>query len=209
MNHLLDLAVDRLRSGNVLIYPTETMYALGCLATQHEAARTVCTLKGRPAIKPLPLIVADWDMARAFLELQPEEARLARLFWPGPLSLVLRTGSAISSLCRDGLGLSAVRMSPHPVARELCARAGAPLVSSSANQSGQEAVCDPALLDPELVRCVQVAPDVGPRPAGGLPSTLVRVLGRSVRVLRHGAVSAETIRMYGFEVCSDQENEEV
>ena len=188
--------------GGLVVYPTETFYALGCLATLHAAAERIFEVKGRPGDKPLPLIVADWDMAGRFLRLRGVELELARAFWPGPLSIVTEVDPSVSTLARDGRGRSAVRMSPHPIAAGLCLAAGAPLVSSSANLSGRVAVSRPDELDPELVRrSGALVLDARPWPAGGLPSTLVEVSdGLAVRVLRPGALSASAIAGKGFDV---------
>ncbi len=191
--------------GALLIYPTETFYALGCLATIHSAVEKIFAVKGRPTDKPLPLIVADWDMCERFLRMRMEEEELARKFWPGPLSIVVDVDPVVSPLARDRHGRSAVRMTPHAIAAELCREAGAPLVSSSANRSGRPPVCDPVELDCELVRdSGALVIDSRPWPAGGLPSTLVRFVGRNaVHMLRHGAVSAAEISAAGYEVVSE------
>lgn len=188
--------------GGLVIYPTETFYALGCLATLHTAAERIFEVKGRPGDKPLPLVIADWDMAGRYLRLDGVELELAHAFWPGPLSIVMQVDPSVSPLARDGSGRSAVRMSPHPVAAGLCLAAGAPLVSSSANLSGRAAVSRPGDLDPELLRrSGALVLDAKPWPAGGLPSTLVEVADdRTVRILRPGALSASAIASKGFGV---------
>lgn len=196
-----DLVAD-LRNGGLVVYPTETLYALGCLATLHQAVERVVAAKGRPDGKPLPLIMSDWDMIRRFARLQGVALNLARRFWPGPLSIVVPVDSAISPLARDASGRSAVRMTPHPLAVRLCREAGAPLVSSSANRSGLPAVDRPWKVDPALARQAQaLVLDEQPWPAGGLPSTLVEITDEeTVRVLRDGAVSREELLSWGFSV---------
>lgn len=194
--------VLELQRGGLVIYPTETLYALGCLATLHPAVERVYAAKGRPADKPLPLIIADWEMAGRFLRLDDPGLALARKFWPGPLSIVTQVDSSISPLAKDQAGRSAVRMTPHVIAARLCQEAGAPLVSSSANRSGHPPVSRPGDLDPELVRqSGALVLEATPWPGGGAPSTLVRMVGaNAVQVLRAGAISAEEIVSSGFEV---------
>jgi L-threonylcarbamoyladenylate synthase len=197
-------AVVEFTRGGLVIYPTETFYALGCMATIHPAVERIFAVKGRPTGKPLPLIVSDWEMCERFLRMRPEEEELARKFWPGSLSIVVEVDPDVSPLARDEYGRSAVRMTPHLVAAELCRGAGAPLVSSSANRSGQPPVCTPRDLDPEVVRQSGMVVDCRPWPAGGQPSTLVRVVAQNaVRMVRSGAVSAEEISAAGFEVVSE------
>lgn len=202
MSQVNRAAFLELARGGLVIYPTETFYALGCLATIHPAVEKIFAVKGRPLDKPLPLIVSDWDMCGRFLRMRPEEEELARKFWPGPLSIVVEVDPAVSPLARDRDGRSAVRMTPHAIAGDLCREAGAPLVSSSANLSGHPPVSVPGDLDPELLLVSgALVVDSLPWPAGGLPSTLVRVVApNAVSLVRVGAVSAGDLREAGFEV---------
>lgn len=191
-----------LRQGGLLIYPTETFYALGCLATEHSAVERIFAAKGRSREKTVPLIVSSWGMVEKFLRLSRVAQALAEAFWPGPLSIVTDVDESISALARDGAGQAAVRMTPHPVARILCESAEAPLVSSSANFSGRPSVCAPQDLDTKLVRLSgAMVIDAEPWPQGGLPSTLVKpVDGRALRVLREGAVRVSELMAQGYEI---------
>ena len=202
VRHAFAVEAQELRRGGLAVYPTETFYALGCLATVHGAVERIVAVKGRPADKALPLIVSDWEMVARFVRLGDKEEALARKFWPGPLSIVVRTDPEISPLARDRAGFSAVRMTPHVIAAELCREAGAPLVSSSANRSGHPPVARPGDLDPELLRLSgAMVVDATPWPAGGLPSTLVGFTEAGVlRILRQGAITTETIVAAGFEL---------
>lgn len=196
------LALEALHVGGLVIYPTETLYALGCLATHHKAVHAVVAAKGRPVTKPLPLIVGSWEMVDRFLCLDHFTAELVRAFWPASLSVITRVRDDISPLAKDAQGRAAVRMSPHPIARKLCEAAGAPLISSSANRSGQDPCSRPDELDSELLRLSKaVVVDAKPWPAGGLPSTLVEVIDRrTVRILRHGSVRADEILGKDFRI---------
>lgn len=202
MRHALAVEARELARGGLVVYPTETFYALGCLATIHAAVERVVAVKGRPADKPLPLIVSDWEMVADFVRLRGAEERLARKFWPGPLSIVTRVDPAVSALARDRAGFSAVRMTPHIIAAALCREAGGPLVSSSANRSGHPPVANPNDLDPELLKLsAALVVEAAPWPAGGLPSTLVRITETGAfRILRAGAISADELVAEGFDV---------
>jgi len=199
----IQAAAELARQGGVLVYPTETLYALGCDARNLQACRHVAAIKGRPESKPLPLIVSDLNALRGIALLQtvgladglPEDlARLAELHWPGPLSVLVRTCPDLPALVRDCSGFSSVRVSPHPLARELCRLAGGVLVATSANKSGQRAAARPEELDTDILAACDGAVLDEPWPAGGAPSTLVRLLGHGqVEVLRLGAVSLETL----------------
>lgn len=192
-------AAGIIRAGGVLAYPTETLYALGCAAADATACARVAALKRRPEAKPFPLIVADMAGLRDLLAplpraLELDLALVATRFWPGPLSVLLPTRPGLPALVRDAHGLSSVRLSPHPLAAELCRLAGGALVATSANISGRPATADPKGLDPELLAGLDGVLTAGPAPAGGPPSTLVRLLGNGrVAVLRPGAVPPEAL----------------
>lgn len=199
----MDLELERelaataaaLLHGGVAVYPTETLYALGCRADDARACARVAALKGRPEAKPFPLIVADMDgLAAITVELPEDVFRLAEAFWPGPLSVLVRTRDELPRHVRDADGFSSVRLSPHPTARELCRLAGPALVATSANASGQPAAARPEELDPALLSGADAALLRPPRPGGGAPSTLVRLLGGGrMRVLRAGALPLEDL----------------
>lgn len=186
--------------GELVIYPTETFYALGCLATCTEAVTRVAALKDRPKGKPLPLILADWDMAAKFTGLDAASLNLAQYFWPGPLSIVTTVAPEISPLVKDTHGRAAVRISPHPVATSLCHAVGAPLISTSANKSGQPPAACPDDLDSSLtVRALVL--DALPWPGGEQPSTLVQVLGpKEVHILRSGRLGPQDFAAHGYRV---------
>jgi len=194
----MDAAAAALAGGGVVLYPTETLYALGCAAHRVEACLRIAALKGRPEAKPFPLVLADLDGLESIAEdLPPDLLLLAKHFWPGPLSVLVRTKDHLPRLVRDDEGFSSVRMTPHPTARELCRRAGPALVATSANRSGQPATALPGKLDPALLAGADAALLGQPWPAGGAPSTLVRLLGGGrMAVLRSGAVSAQALARF-------------
>lgn len=196
-----DEVVQHVRSGGLVIYPTETLYALGCMSTHGDAVEKIFRIKERDQAKSLPLIVADWNMVETFVRLDQDALALAQKFWPGSLSLVAPVADEISPLACGRDGRAAVRMSPHPVARALCQSVGVPLVATSANRSGQESASTPQ----ELAGFVAAHPELivltnKPWPGGGLPSTLVVLCGPAqVRILRHGAVPASLLRAAGYD----------
>lgn len=185
----LDEAVTALAPGLLLIYPTETLYALGGILSA-EVARRIRAAKEREAVKPLPLVVADSDQARQLVAEWSDLAELlARRFWPGPLTLVVRAHFSVPDEVSAGTGSVAVRVPGLALPRELCRRVG-PLVSTSANRSGEapHARCAPAV---EAVgAAAALALDAGP--LGGVASTVVDLTGQP-RLLRAGAVSLDDI----------------
>jgi L-threonylcarbamoyladenylate synthase len=189
---VLARALAVLHAGGLLIYPTDTLYAIGGRALDPMAAAAVRAAKGRGDDKPLPLIAADVSQARALASGWPEAAqRLAAAFWPGPLTLVLKAAAAVPLEITSGTGTVAVRVPALLLPRDLCGAAG-PLVSTSANRSG----LPPPLTCPEAVR--QVGEAVALALDGGLgtaaPSTIVDVTGAQPRLLRAGAVDWDQAR---------------
>lgn len=200
---LLRQAANILREGGVIAYPTETFFGIGCRYDNEKAISRVFRSKRRLLAMPLPLIVADLKQLESVTNPAPELwddiVDLSSRFWPGPLTLVLPARRHVSPLLTGGSGNVAVRISPHPVARELTALAACPLVSSSANISGQPAVTEAAGLNQELVDSLDMLLDLPPRPAGGKASTIVRPLGeKKLSVLRAGALESERLLVTGY-----------
>lgn len=192
-------AVQALKKGKIIVYPTETLYALGCDARNPQAALRAAALKARPSSKPFPLVLGSVDQLAELCpdlpaDIRPDLERLAAKFWPGPLSVLLPTRPDLPSLARDAEGFSSVRVSPHPTVQALCAEIGGPLVATSANVSGREATADPEALDPEILRGSDGFLSAPPLPGGGEPSTLLRLLGGGkAGILRPGAISREAL----------------
>jgi L-threonylcarbamoyladenylate synthase len=175
-----------LRSGRLLIYPTDTLYALGGRALDGGVAVLVRRAKGREEGKPLPLVAADVEQVKGLCRGWPDAAsELAARFWPGPLTLVVPAGPGVPDEVTAGAGTVAVRVPALAVARRLCREAG-PLISTSANLSGEPPplTCRAALA--ALGGAAALALDGGPgRP---LASTIVDVSGGPPRLVREGAL---------------------
>ncbi len=184
-------AVSLLSSGGLLVYPTETLYALGARALDGAAADRVRAAKGRADDKPLPLVAGDVEQARRLCAEWPAEAaRLAARFWPGPLTLVLRAAGVVPSAVTAGTGTVAVRVPGRALPRSLCAAAG-PLVSTSANRAGE----------PPATRCADAVDAVGAAvglaldggTCAGAPSTIVELGPGGPRFLREGAIARAVV----------------
>ena len=184
---LLERAGKVLSGGGLLIYPTETLYALGCDPRQGAALLALVRLKRRPANLRLPLVAADLEQVERVALLTSRERVLADRFWPGPLTLVLtRREDAPLAAWTWGSTL-AVRVPGSPLARALARGLGSPLPSTSANLSGEPAPGDSAALHPDLLDGAALLLDAGALPPSP-PSTLVQVTEASWRLLRAGAV---------------------
>lgn len=195
-------AVDAISSGRCLIYPTETLYALGAGAFHAEAAERIVAIKARPDTKPLPIIIGHRDqlpMVTGWLSKAFEQ--LSIHFWPGPLSVLVPAGRRLPPQVKDERGLTSVRVTAHPLAAKICMEAGTPLIATSANRSGQEPTSRPGELDPALKTAVDMVVTAKPYPAGGSPSTVVRCVGTDrVEVVRDGVVSRARLRQAGFTI---------
>jgi L-threonylcarbamoyladenylate synthase len=181
-----------LQADELLIYPTDTLYALGGLARSARAAARVREAKGREAAKALPLVAADLvQVASVCADLPDLAARLGAAFWPGALTLVLRAAADLPEAITAGMGTVAVRVPGSALTRRLCALAGA-LVSTSANRAGEEAASTVEAAVAAVGTHAACAIDGGPgRPT---PSTIVDLTGAHPRLLREGAVSWEAVR---------------
>ncbi len=201
----LEQAVAALTREKIIAYPTETFYAVGGMALSPQTATAVFTAKNRPASQPLPVIIGELEQLPLLAEqISDAELKLARRFWPGPLSILFRAGPLVPAELLCGSKEIAVRLSPHPVAAELSRLVG-PLSCSSANISGAPAVVDPSLLEPDLTSRLAGVLALPPAPGGGLPSTLVRLgADGGLQILREGAVSAaRLLDETGFQAAAD------
>jgi L-threonylcarbamoyladenylate synthase len=178
-------AAEALRKGEIICYPTETFYGLGIDVQNTSAREKLFSAKQRAQDKDLPLIASDLQMVATICEVKDQRLPiLAKEFWPGPLTIILPSVDAKTSW--------AVRISSHPVARDIAGSFGAPIVSTSANLSGQPPVADPNMLPEEMRKHVTVLLDGGVCP-GGMPSTIISLLENPAKIVREGAIPAEKI----------------
>lgn len=196
----MNAMVDVLAQGGVAVFPTETLYALGCLAADLQAVRRVAAIKGRSDAKPLPLVIGSLaQLALVTHDAGGDLLALAEAFWPGPVSLLVRAHEELSPLVQDADGYTSVRVTSHPTAARLCTQLGAPLVATSANVSGRPPAARLDDLDPELIRQVDLVWRDRPWPSGGAPSTVVRFTGPGrLKVLRLGVVPVKALEGAGF-----------
>lgn len=184
-------AVAELVAGRLLIYPTETLYAIGGRALEPEAGARVREAKGRPDGQPLPLVAADVEQARRLFAVWPDAAaRLAARFWPGPLTLVLTAGSDVPGEVVGGGDTVGVRVPGRELPRRLC-RAAGPLIATSANRSGQPPSTSCADAVAAVGSGVALALDGGT--CDGAPSTIVDLSGPTPRIVREGAIAAAEV----------------
>ncbi len=183
-----------LRAGELVAFPTETVYGLGADATDDRAVAAIFAAKGRPHFNPLIVHVPDAADAAAYVLFDDRAIALAGHFWPGPLTLVLprRAESGLSLLVSAGLDTVAVRAPNHPVAQALLKAAGRPVAAPSANRSGAVSPTTPLHVVESLGDRVAMVLAGGRCPVG-LESTVLDVSGETPVLLRPGAVLREEI----------------
>jgi L-threonylcarbamoyladenylate synthase len=184
-------AAGALAAGKLVILPTETVYGLGANAADPRAVAAIFEAKGRPRFNPLIAHVADVAAARAIAAFDDRAERLAKVFWPGPLTLVLPLISteAVCDLARAGLETVAVRVPSHPLARAVLKTFGGVVVAPSANRSGRPSPTTYADAVAETGASAAVALEGGPCTVG-LESTVIALApGEPARLLRPGSVT--------------------
>jgi L-threonylcarbamoyladenylate synthase len=184
-----------LRAGGLVVFPTETVYGVGADATNPHAVARIFAAKGRPQFNPLISHVLTLADAERHGELHPVARALAAKFWPGPLTIVVprRADSPVTELACAGLATIALRSPSHPLARELLAAFGGPVVAPSANRSGHVSATTAEHATADLSDAVDLILDGGPS-AVGLESAIVAIDadGRAT-LLRPGAIGRDAI----------------
>ena len=185
-------AADVLRAGGVIAYPTDTLYALAVDPRSDAAVGKLCELKGRDSGAPIALVAADTrQAAEAGVFGEPEE-RLAEVFWPGPLTIVVPAATAMSRRLSGVAGTLGVRVPAHAVARALAGAAGTCITATSANLSGRSPAVTADEVAARLAHAVDVLLDGGPAP-GGPPSSVVQVIAGVPTLHRAGAVAWDRV----------------
>ena len=180
-----EVCVSSLKRGEIICYPTETFYALGIDLWNADALSRLYHLKQRGIEKELPMIAGDFAQVALICDTTDPRVRVfADKFWPGPLTLVLPAKTESRSF--------AIRISSHPVAREIARTFGRPIVSTSANRSGERPISDPQFLTKDFEGAISVLLNAG-LTSGEKPSTIVSLLERPGKILREGVVSAAEI----------------
>lgn len=191
---IIERAAALIRAGDVVVFPTETVYGLGADALQPAALERIFAAKGRPFTDPLIVHIAEEDTLAQLTTSVPERAReLARVFWPGPLTMILPRSARVPSLVSAGLDTVAIRMPRHPVALALIRTAGTPIAAPSANRfmhvsptMARHAYADlngrvPLILDGGTVTV-------------GVESTVLDMTSDVPTILRPGGISIESLR---------------
>jgi len=203
------LACKYLLQGKLVSFPTETVYGLGADATSDAAVARIFEAKKRPAFNPLIIHLPSLEEAEKYVEFDIISRKLGTAFWPGPFTLVLKKkpDSMLSALVSAGLDTVAVRVPEHPVARELLQTFKYPIAAPSANISGRLSPTRPEHVADELSSEVAMILDGG-ECRTGIESTIARVMGSEISLLRPGAVTRREIEeLTGLRVSSAPEGD--
>lgn len=192
MNNPLTQAVHLLQAGELVAFPTETVYGLGADAFNETAIAKIYEAKGRPSNNPLIIHIADIaDLSKLTDLVGPEEQVLITAFWPGPLTLIFPKKNTVPSTATGGLETVAVRMPAHPMALELIRSAGTPIAAPSANPSGK-----PSATHDEHVRAYfgnRIFTLEGGATQHGLESTVLQIKKGIPHIYRLGSITPEDI----------------
>jgi L-threonylcarbamoyladenylate synthase len=185
-------AVALLSAGELVALPTETVYGLGANALDPLACAKVFEAKERPLSDPLIVHLPEPDWVDELARPNPLARVLAERFWPGPFTMVLPRTERVPDLVTDGQDTVALRMSVHPVFRQIASGLGKPIAAPSANRFGRISPTRPEHVMAELGGRIPLIVDGGPC-AHGIESTIVSVRDQGVVILRHGPVTEEQL----------------
>jgi L-threonylcarbamoyladenylate synthase len=186
-------AVAALRRGDVIVFPTETLYGLGADALNCSAVEKVFELKGRDPNNPFPVLVSDRSMLESLVaDIPPLAETLIARFWPGPLTLVLPARKDIPRALINSAGGIGVRISSHPIALELVIALGRPLTATSANPSGKPGARTIAQARDYFSGKIEIFVDGGAL-TSQTASTVAEVINDKLRIIRAGRIANDKL----------------
>ncbi len=189
-------AAELLLSGEVIAFPTETVYGLGACIFLEEAIRKIFTIKGRPSDNPLIAHISDLSSVALIAEdVSPLFYKLAERFFPGPLTIIVPKSPEVPSIVSAGLQTVAIRMPSHPIARQLIDLVGQPIVAPSANLSGKPSATDYQHVIEDFDGVISGV-IVGQPSSIGIESTVVRLVHQKVEIVRPGSISKEQLEEF-------------
>jgi len=192
---VLERAVATVRRGGTAVFPTDTLYGLGCNALDASAVGRVFDIKHRSYVKALPMLVRDLSWAREIAYISPEQEKLIEQFWPGKVTFVLPRRPIVPAVMCGGGQTVGIRAPDYPFLQTMLRHLGYPLAGTSASRTGTEPTNDAARIVRDFSQTApqpDVVIDAGMLP-DSLPSTVVDLSGRVPRILRQGAVRADKI----------------
>ncbi len=193
MQGKIETAVDIISNGGVAAIPTDTLYGLAACAFDESAVMKVYELKGRPEGMALPLLLSEpEDIEKCAESVTDDAIALAKRFWPGAVTLVVRKRAEVPDIVTAGMETVALRVPDHPVPRGIAKLLGAPITGTSANLSGRPGLTTADAVRREFGDSIDFVLDGGDA-EGGVASTIIDMTGEEARILREGAVSWDEI----------------
>lgn len=187
-------AAQLIRKGEVVAFPTETVYGLGANALDAGAVKKIFEAKGRPGDNPLIVHIYDISQWKSLVDSIPEKAGiLAETFWPGPLTIILKKSKLIPEEVTAGLDTVGVRMPSHPTAAQLIFQSGVPIAAPSANRSGRPSPTTAQHVLEDMDGRIHMILDGGECDVG-VESTVLSLVGATPVILRPGGITAEMLR---------------
>ena len=190
---IIERASSLIRSGEIVAFPTETVYGLGANALDPLAISKIYQIKGRPSDNPLIVHIGDLNMLSGLVStISPREMRMIKKFWPGPITLIFKKSKSVPKITTGGLGTVAVRMPRNKIALALIKRSGLPIAAPSANLSGKPSPTNASHVKEDLNGKVKLILDGG-KTEIGIESTVIDMTPRIPVILRPGGISKERI----------------
>ena len=191
MNIKLEKAAEIILRGGLVVYPTETFYALGANALNKKAVEEIFRVKKRPLSKPIPIIIADKSWLKDIVIEVPEVAiHLIKKYWPGPLTIVFRASNKLPSNLTGGTGKIGIRVCSHPLAQRLVSLVKVPITATSANISGKP---PPNSIESISLKGIDIID--GGSVLGRVPSTIIDVTSTPPVILRQGAIKITYLKI--------------
>ncbi|MBI1806748.1 MAG: threonylcarbamoyl-AMP synthase [Ignavibacteria bacterium] len=194
--HIVDDAAAVIRKGGVLIYPTDTIYGLGCDAFNADAIRRIFEIKRRPETRPALVLARSISMVKELVtEISPMASQLMKQFWPGPLTIILRAKRKVNSYVVSPDGKIGIRVPNHRFCLRLIGTCETPVISTSANISGHDTPKNVRALVEMFSSSVDLVVDAG-NLRSILPSTVVDVSDGTLNIVREGSISRERLQRF-------------
>jgi len=187
---------ELITKGRTFVYPTETFYGIGAIYNDETAIQKIFDIKGRDLNNPLPLIIPDISFLQKIAsDINPNAIKIAKYFWPGPLTLVFKASKSINTTLTAGTGNVACRFSGYKILSRILENINLSITTTSANISGKKSASKIDEIDSSILNSVDFIIDAG-QTNGGLPSTILDVTSEPFKILRKGVVESSEIYKY-------------
>lgn len=194
---MIEEVVKRFKKGEVVIFPTDTVYGVGCVISNEEAIKKLHRLRGDPTNKPTLILAAHEKQAFNYGIFNEIARKLAQNFWPGPLTMVVKAKENVPKIIQGEVATVAIRVPKQPPILDIIERVGKPILAPSANFHYQPPPTSFAEIDKKLISLVDYAIDIANLKNAlamiRIPSTVVRVNGQSIKIIRTGAITLKNL----------------